>query len=98
MELGLGGRAAIVSGASRGIGLAIAQRLAAEGMRVLLVARSAAAIEAAAAALPGSAAFAADLRLPETAARAVADALARFGRLDLVVNSPGRPSAATSWP
>ena len=39
MELGLGGRAAIVSGASRGIGLAIAQRLAAEGMRVLRVAR-----------------------------------------------------------
>lgn len=89
MELGLGGRAAIVSGASRGIGLAIAERLAAEGMRVLLVARSATAIEAAAAALPGAAAFAADLRVPETAAAAVAEAMARFGRLDLVVNCAG---------
>ncbi|MDN3567817.1 SDR family oxidoreductase [Paeniroseomonas aquatica] len=89
MDLNLAGRAAVVSGASRGIGLAIARRLAAEGMRVLLVARSAEAIEEAAAALPGCAAFAADLRQPETAAQAVAEALARFGRLDLVVNCAG---------
>jgi 3-oxoacyl-[acyl-carrier protein] reductase len=84
MDLGLAGRAALVSGASRGIGLAIARRLAAEGMRVLLVARSAPAAE-----LPGAAAFTADLRVPETAALAVADAVARFGRLDLLVNCAG---------
>ena len=66
MDLGLGGKAAIVTGASRGIGLAIARRLAAEeGMRVLLVARSAPALEEAAASLPGAAAHAADLRAPE---------------------------------
>lgn len=83
------GRAAIVSGASRGIGLGIAERLAASGMRVLLCARSAAALEAAAASLPGAIACPADLRRPEAAERIVAEAIARFGRLDLVVNSAG---------
>jgi 3-oxoacyl-[acyl-carrier protein] reductase len=83
------GRAAIVSGASRGIGLGIAERLAASGMRVLLCARSAAALEAAAASLPGAIACPVDLRRPEAAERIVADAIARFGRLDLVVNSAG---------
>ncbi len=83
------GRAAIVSGASRGIGLGIAERLAASGMRVLLCARSAAALEAAAASLPGAIACPVDLRRPEAAERIVAEAIARFGRLDLVVNSAG---------
>ena len=89
MDLGLGGKAAIVTGASRGIGLAIARRLAAEGMRVLLVARSAPALKAEAAALPGAAAHAADLRAAEAASRVVEDAVARFGRLDLLVNCAG---------
>lgn len=58
-------------------------------MRVLLCARSAAALEAAAASLPGAIACPVDLRRPEAAERIVAEAIARFGRLDLVVNSAG---------
>jgi NAD(P)-dependent dehydrogenase (short-subunit alcohol dehydrogenase family) len=56
---------------------------------VLLVARSAAALEAHAATLPGAAAFAADLREPAAATAAVAEAVRRFGRLDLLVNCAG---------
>ena len=71
------------------LGRAIVTRAEAEGMRVLLVARSAAALGEAAAALPGAAAFPADLRAPEAAGAAVAEAVARFGRLDLLVNCAG---------
>lgn len=89
MDKPLDGKAALVSGASRGIGLAIARRLATDGARVMSVARSADALDAAVATLPGGAAYAADLAEAGAGARAVEAAVTRFGRLDLLVHSAG---------
>lgn len=92
MDLGLAGKTAIVTGASRGIGLAIAEKLAASGVNVVLVARSAGALDAHAARLSRQTtclAVAADLREPDAAAKSVAATLSRFGRLDFLVNNAG---------
>ncbi|MBL0932910.1 MAG: SDR family NAD(P)-dependent oxidoreductase, partial [Alphaproteobacteria bacterium] len=92
MDQGLAGKTAIVTGASRGIGLAIAEKLAAEGVNVLLVARSGDLLSAHADRLSRTtpcAAFAADLRDADAASQAVAPARARFGRLDFLVNNAG---------
>src|SRR5207342_2137768 len=90
MELELAGKIIIVTGASRGIGRAIAAELSAEGARVVLAARSQAELEDVAANLPNdSLVHAADLREPDAPAALVAAALARFGRLDALVNNAG---------
>jgi 3-oxoacyl-[acyl-carrier protein] reductase len=90
MDLQLHGKVAIVTGASRGIGRAIAQALAAAGMHVVLAARSRDLLEEAAAALPTpSLVHAADLREPDAPAALVEAATAHFGRLDLLVNNAG---------
>ena len=90
MDLQLAGRCAIVTGASRGIGRAIAETLAAEGMSVTLAARSGPELESLAASLPTpSLVQALDLRDPAAPARLVAAAVERFGRLDLLVNNAG---------
>ncbi|MCM0021701.1 MAG: SDR family oxidoreductase [Tagaea sp.] len=92
MDPNIGGKSAIVTGASRGIGLAIAEKLSASGVNVTLVARSAGELEAHAARLSRTTpahAHAADLRAPDAAEAAVAAALARFGRLDFLVNNAG---------
>src|SRR5438445_11127335 len=81
-------RAALVTGGSSGIGLAIARLLRDEGYDLTIVSRQQEKIEAAAAEL-GAAAVAANVADPDDCARAVAEHQARFGRLDVLVNSAG---------
>ena len=86
----LGGRTAIVTGASRGIGLAIAQRLAAEGANVVLTARKQESADAAAEQVGGSAIGVAAHAADEDAAKhCVGQALDRFGSIDILVNNAG---------
>jgi NAD(P)-dependent dehydrogenase (short-subunit alcohol dehydrogenase family) len=93
VELGLEGKVALVTGASRGIGAGIARELAAEGCHLVLAARDAAALEGLAGELGRGQrrvlVHAADLRENEAPERLVGAALAEFGRLDLVVANAG---------
>jgi NAD(P)-dependent dehydrogenase (short-subunit alcohol dehydrogenase family) len=91
----LTGRAALVTGGTRGIGLAIATALLAGGARVMVCGRSRPEW------LPAGLQYtAADVREPEQAAAAVTAAVTAFGRLDIVVNnaggSPSVPAAVAS--
>ncbi len=83
-------RTAIVTGASRGIGNAIARRLAQDGARVVLCARNEELLNATAWDIGDNAlTVALDLRLPESAAKVVEAAVAKFGTIDIVVNNAG---------
>ena len=84
------GKSAIITGASRGIGRAIAIRLAGEGARVMLCARDAGRLAAVADEIGQYAAVASmDLRMPDSPGELVRLAMARFGRIDVVVNNAG---------
>ena len=96
MDLGLNNRVAVVGGASKGLGFAIAKELAQEGSRVAICSRSREAIEAAAVAIRGETgadvlAIAADLSDPTQAVRLVDGALERWGALDILVTNTGGP-------
>jgi 3-oxoacyl-[acyl-carrier protein] reductase len=92
MNLQLQGKAAIVTGSSRGLGLASARALAAEGCRVCLCARGAEALERAAAELRTAhdvIAVAADLSTAAGAEKVVVATLEAFGGVDILVNNVG---------
>ena len=88
MQLSLDGKVALVTGASRGIGKAIAQAYADAGASVLLSSRKQDALEEAAAEIGGDVAvYAANAGEPEQAAACVAHCVERFGAVDVLVNN-----------
>lgn len=99
MELGLAGKVALVTGANRGIGAAIAAELANEGMNLCLVARDSDKLEQVADSLRKKANIkvhivSADLRDPAAPGDAVVRAVNELGRLDLLVNNAGATKRA----
>ena len=97
MDLELKDKVAVVTGASQGIGLATALTLRAEGARVAAVSRRpspelSAAVDDSLVHVP------ADLSTPDGPAAAVAAVVARFGRLDVLVNNAGGPPPGVTMP
>jgi 3-oxoacyl-[acyl-carrier protein] reductase len=90
VDLGLGGRTAIVCGASAGIGLAIAEALAAEGANVAMFARRREILEREAERL-GALAVRGDVTNPADLKRLVERTLEAFGGIDILVNNSGGP-------
>ncbi|MEX5564323.1 SDR family oxidoreductase [Pseudophaeobacter sp. 1A16562] len=82
-------KAALVTGGARGIGLATAKGLLAEGWQVAILDRDSEALEAAGKEVAGLTLINADVSRPEDVARAVAEITAAFGRLDGLVNNAG---------
>lgn len=94
MDLGLSGKIALVTGGSKGIGKAVAQGLAQEGARVVICARGAEALEAAAQEITkatGHEVFpvAGDLTTPDDPHKIVETVIGHFGHIDILVNNAG---------
>ena len=103
MDLGLTGKVAMVTGASRGIGRAIAHALADERMQVSVCARTRDALNEAVAALTNAGSplgFVGDITEPENARKWIDETLKKFGGIDVLVNNTGsaRPGALGELP
>ena len=101
MDLELKGKVAIVGGASKGLGRACAEVLAAEGAKVVMCSRTAADLERAAQEIKAKTgadvyAYAGDLEQHATIQALVATAVKQYGRLDILVNNSGGPPLAKS--
>jgi len=100
VDLGLKGKVALVAAASRGLGRAVAEELAAEGASLVLCARGAEELAKACSDIESASrvqclGVAGDVSSPEDVSRIVGAALGRFGRVDILVTNAGGPPAGT---
>lgn len=98
MELGLNDKVAIITGGSKGIGLATALLLAAEGADVAIVARDEESLKLAVEQIKeqtgkDALAISADVSVPENARRAVTETVERFGAVNILINNAGTAAA-----
>jgi 3-oxoacyl-[acyl-carrier protein] reductase len=89
MQIDLGGRSALVTGSTRGIGRGIAQLLSESGANVAVVGRDRAKAEEAASALKNARGFGCDVSDAEAVAALVEDVEKAFGAVDILVNNAG---------
>jgi len=94
MDVNLAGRTAVITGGSKGIGLAVARRFAACGADVAIIARGPQALDAAVKVIAQSggarvATAQADVAITADLRRAYDEVMARFGKIDIVVNNAG---------
>jgi 3-oxoacyl-[acyl-carrier protein] reductase len=95
VDLGIGGKVALVTASTRGIGLAIAQALASEGARVAIAARTESDVKRTAESL-GGLGIAVDLMAEDGPRRAVEQTVSGLGPIDILVNNLGL-RAGSSW-
>jgi 3-oxoacyl-[acyl-carrier protein] reductase len=98
VDLGLTGKVALVAASSRGLGRAVAEELAREGVHLVLCARGEDALQETAVAIRGASgvrveAVAADVSRPADVTRVVETAMRAFGKVDILVTNGGGPPA-----